>query len=416
MADRWQGGGGGYEPHRPPVNPRPHAGAQAGRPGRPLPPSGRGPNGRSQDGYQQGGGQRGAYQQDGYQQGRPYGDPYDEGPGQGGPPAAPPRRPRQRRRGWRLFRRIAAIVVVLLLVGGIATWFYVDSSLNRVAALTDYSGRPAQGSGTNWLIVGSDSRQGLTDAQAAQLHTGDASAVAGGRTDSIMVVHLPDNQTKPTMVSLLRDSRVTIPGHGKNKINAAYAFGGAPLLVKTVEGATGLRIDHYAEIGLGGFASVVDDVGGVTMCLPQAVKDDYAGINLPAGCQNLNGANALGYVRSRHAFATSDYARTDHQRQFIGALASTIASPGTLLNPFDVIPMIFDLPKALTLDNGDHLQNLVGLGWDLRGISSGGVVTTAVPVSGSSGSDLIWSTSKADALFNDLNTDKPIPADLITTQ
>jgi LCP family protein required for cell wall assembly len=315
-----------------------------------------------------------------------------------------------------LFRRILAIVVVLFVVASVAGWFYIDSSLNRVAALTDYSGRPAQGAGTNWLIVGSDSRQGLTDAQAAQLHTGDASSVSGGRTDSIMVVHLPDNSTKPTMVSLLRDSRVSIPGHGKNKINAAYAFGGAPLLVRTVEEATGLRIDHYAEIGLGGFASVVDDVGGVTMCLPQADKDAYAGIDLPAGCQKLNGANALGYVRSRHAFATSDYARTDHQRQFLGALASTIASPGTLLNPFDVFPMIFDLPKALTLDNGDHLQNLIGLGWSLRGISSGGVVTTAVPISGSSGSDLIWSSTKAPELFHDLDTDQAVPTSLITTQ
>jgi LCP family protein required for cell wall assembly len=230
-----------------------------------------------------------------------------------------------------------------------------------------------------------------------------------------MVVHLPDNDTKPTMVSLLRDSLVSIPGHGRNKINAAFAFGGAPLLVKTVEQATGLRIDHYGEIGLGGFASVVDDVGGVTMCLPQADHDVYAGVNLPAGCQELNGANALGYVRSRHAFATSDYARTDHQRQFIGALASRIASPAVLLNPFDVFPMLGDLPDALTVDQGDHLQNLIGMAWHLRGISDGGVVTTAVPIGGSSGSSLLWSKTKATALFNDLNTDQAVPADLITT-
>ncbi len=369
MGQPWQGGGNGYEPHRPPVNPRQHT--------RVMPDQ------------------------------RPYA-PSDYQPGGRGTPPAPPRR----RRRWRI-RRILAVVLVLLLVGAVAMWFYMDSSLHRVTALSDYAGRPAQGAGTNWLIVGSDSRQGLTDAQAAQLHTGDAAAVAGGRTDTIMVVHLPDNSTKPTMVSLLRDSLVAIPGHGNNKINAAYAFGGPPLLVKTVEQATGLRIDHYAEIGLGGFASVVDDVGGVTMCLPQAVQDSYAGINLPAGCQNLNGANALGYVRSRHAFATSDFARTQHQREFLGALAGKIASPGVLLNPFDLFPVLFDLPGNLTVDNGDHLQDLIGLGWSMRGISDGSLVTTVVPIGRSTGGSLLWDKTKSRELFTDLNTDQAVPAGLI---
>ncbi|HEY4017990.1 MAG TPA: LCP family protein [Pseudonocardiaceae bacterium] len=322
--------------------------------------------------------------------------------------------PMRQRNGWRIARRIIAVLLVLSVVGAVVLWFYLDSSFHRVNALSDYSGRPAQGTGTNWLIVGSDSRQGLTDAQAAQLHTGNASDVSGGRTDTIILLHLPDNSTKPTMVSLLRDSYVNIPGHGKNKINAAYAFGGPSLLVQTVELATGLRVDHYAEIGLGGFASVVDDVGGVTMCLDQPVNDSYAGINLPAGCQNLNGANALGYVRSRHAFATSDFARTDHQRQFLGALANKISSPGTLLNPFDFFPMVSDLPTAITVDNGDHLQNLLGLGWAMRGISSGGVISTAVPVSGSTGSSLLWDPTKSQALFQDLNTDQAVPSTLIT--
>jgi LCP family protein required for cell wall assembly len=326
-------------------------------------------------------------------------------------PHRPPVRPKKKRRWW---LRILVTLIVVLLLGSVGLWFYVDLSMNRVAALSDYAGRPAPGSGTNWLVVGSDSRQGLTDAQAQQLHTGDSSAVSGGRTDTIMLIHLPDNSTKPTMVSLLRDSWVTIPGHGKNKINAAYAFGGAPLLVQTVEQATGLRIDHYAEIGLGGFASVVDDIGGVTMCLPQAVNDSYAGINLPAGCQNLDGANALGYVRSRHAFATSDFARTQHQREFVGALADKATGPGVLLNPFDSIPMILDLPGALTVDNGDHLQSLVGLGYAMRGISSDGVVTTAVPISGSTNCSLLWDPDKSKELFGALNSDQAVPSDLIT--
>lgn len=389
MVDRWQGGGDGYrdnrgggyyEPHRPTVNPR-------------VP-----------------------------QHPRQYTSVLPEAPERYGPPGEPPGRgrggrggmPPRRRRG-RMVRRIIGALVVLFLLGGVITWFWVDSSLQRVNALADYSGRPAQGAGTNWLVVGSDSRQGLTDAQAAQLHTGTSAAVSGGRTDTIMLVHLPANGTKPTMVSLLRDSQVRIPGHGENKINAAYAFGGPSLLVQTVEQATGLRIDHYAEIGLGGFASVVDDVGGVTMCLSQPDNDSYAGVNLPAGCQNLNGANALGYVRSRHAFATSDFARTDHQRQFIGALAGKIASPGVFLNPFAFFPVLTDLPKALTVDNNDHLQNLIGLAWAMKGVSGGNVVTTAVPIGGSSGGNLLWDKTKAGELFNDLNTDTAVPSSLVTT-
>jgi len=158
----------------------------------------------------------------------------------------------------------------------------------------------------------------------------------------------------------------------------------------------------------------VDDVGGVTMCLPQAVQDSYAGINLPAGCQNLNGANALGYVRSRHAFATSDFARTQHQREFLGALANKIVSPGVLLNPFDLFPVLFDLPGNLTVDNGDHLQDLIGLGWSMRGISDGGLITTAVPIGGSTHGSLVWDKPKATQLFNDLNTDQAVPTTLVS--
>lgn len=309
---------------------------------------------------------------------------------------------------------VAGSLITLILLTMVAAWLYADHALHRVDAIGDYPGRPAAGAGTNWLIVGSDSRQGLTDSQAKRLHTGTRRAVSGVRTDTIVLLHLPGNGTKPTMVSLLRDSSVTIPGHGTDKINAAFAIGGPKLLVRTVEKNTGLRVDHYAEIGLGGFANVVGDVGGVRMCLHQAVHDHYAGVNLPAGCQTLNGSDALGYVRSRHAFATSDYARTAHQRQFIGALAGKAMSPGVLLNPFRSIPMILDLPDALTIDHDDGLWDLLMLAWHVRDFSS--ITSTAVPIGGSNGSDLLWDPTKAQQLFHDLNHDRPIPANLITTQ
>src|SRR5690606_18614704 len=247
------------------------------------------------------------------------------------PPPPAPRRPtsggRPRRRRWSFGKVLLSLLLVFLLFVGVV-WFYLDSSINRIDALPDYEGRPAAGEGTNWLLVGSDSREGLDEERMAELSTGDT---GGKRTDTIMIAHIPDNDTPPTLLSLPRDSRVEIPGHGVNKINAAFSFGGAPLLVRTVEQATGLRIDHYAEIGFGGFAEVVDAIGGVEMDIPEEMRDTKTGIVIPAGTQILDGAQALGFVRMRYSEATprSDLDRVANQRKFIGALASEIASPAT---------------------------------------------------------------------------------------
>lgn len=394
MAGDWRERDARYmQPHRPPVNPRPNTGRQQGN--RPRPPAGQGRDDRR-----------------GPPNGPPDGRDGGRGPGRDGGRGRPPARPRRKKRkAGKIILTIVLVIIALL----VAIWFYIDTSMNRVDAIGDYAGRPAQGSGTNWLIVGSDSRKGLSADQAEDLHTGSESSVAGKRTDSIMVLHLPDNGTKPTMVSLLRDSFVPIPGHGQSKINAAFAWGGAKLLVRTVEQNTGLRVDHYAEIGFGGFAGIVDDVGGIEVCLDEPVKDHYAGIDLPAGCQVLDGPHALGYVRSRHGFDGGDYARTKHQREFIGKLANKVSSPGVLLNPFKAVPLIFDAPGAVTVDDDDHLQHLIAMAWDVRGISSGGVVTTAVPIAGSGGGGLLWDQTKSQELFHDLNHDKAVPKSLITT-
>ncbi|MCU1681808.1 MAG: LytR family transcriptional regulator [Amycolatopsis sp.] len=330
------------------------------------------------------------------------------------PPQGPTgERPPRRRRRWRISRILMALVVVFLLfVGGV--WAYLEFSINRVDALKDYAGRPAAASGTNWLIVGSDSRAGLSTADEQRLSTGDVAAAGGGqRTDTIMIAHLPDNSTKPTLLSLPRDSQVKIPGHGTSKINAAFSLGGAPLLVQTVEQATGLHIDHYAEIGFGGFANIVDAIGGVNMCLDKDMNDTETGVQLKAGCQDLNGAQSLGFVRMRHSDATprSDLDRVANQRKFIGALVSQIASPGTLLNPFAFFPLLSSAPSALTMDTGDHVNNLVGLAIGLRGISSAGVTTTTVPVT--SGSAEHWDATKSKELFDALRGDTEIPANAI---
>ena len=161
--------------------------------------------------------------------------------------------------------------------------------------------------------------------------------IGGHRSDTVMLLHIPSSG-QSVLVSLPRDSYVNIPGFGMNKLNAAYSFGGPKLLAKTVQNATGLRIDHYMGIGFGGLVNVVNAVGGVRMCIPQNLDDPASGLHLKKGCQNLNGAQALGFVRTRHLFATQDLQREQDQRVFIKALLSKMTSPGTLVNPFATVP------------------------------------------------------------------------------
>jgi LCP family protein required for cell wall assembly len=308
----------------------------------------------------------------------------------------PVRRPR-RRRGRTL---LALLAVLLLAVIGFGIW--VDTKLNRIDALPAESA--GTGDGTNWLIVGSDSRAGLTPEQEKELATGGD---VGQRTDTIMLLH--SGSSGAVLVSIPRDSYVPIAGHGRNKLNASYAFGGAPLLISTVEQATGVRIDHYAEIGFGGFVGAVDAVGGVEMCVPQAIKDPKAALNIKAGCQELDGATALGYVRTR-ATAGSDFDRVERQRAFLSALVKKATSPATLVNPFRVVPLTSAVSSAITVDNGDHVWNLAGLGLAMRSISSGDGVTTTVPVGNTptiDGQSVVqWDKNRASALFTAIEKDQ----------
>lgn len=278
--------------------------------------------------------------------------------------------------------------------------------------MPDYSGRVGDTPGTNWLLVGSDSRTGLTPEQEAALATGGE--VGPSRTDTIIMIHIPESGGPSTMVSLPRDSYVSIPGYGQDKLNASFAFGGAPLLVQTVEEATGVHIDHYAEIGFGGFAGIVDAVGGVNVCLQNAISDPLAGIDLAAGCQDLTGSQALGFVRSR-ATALADLDRMNNQRQFMSALLSKATSPATFLNPLRLWPLVKDTASSLSVDDGDHIWNLAGLAWAMRG----DLVTTTVPVGGFEDSDvgnvLLWDDERAPQFFGALADDRQIPEELRTS-
>lgn len=299
----------------------------------------------------------------------------------------------------------------------VALVLYFDTQLSRENALADYPGRPAATAGTNWLLIGSDSREGLTPQREAELHTGAASDAGGERSDTMMLVHLPAGGGQPAIISLPRDSYVPIPGHGRDKLNAAFADGGPALLTQTVETATGLHIDHFAQIGLGGFADLVDAVGGVDMCLDQPLNDPKAGLNLQPGCQQLEGPQALGFVRSRD-FPLGDLQRIQNQRKLVGALLNKATSPATLFNPFRLIPLFSAASSTFKVDNGDHVWDLGWLAWGISGVNNGNGVTASVPFSGfGHGSDgssvLLWDRSKAAEMFNALAHDQPVPQDAL---
>jgi LCP family protein required for cell wall assembly len=233
-----------------------------------------------------------------------------------------------------------------------------------------------------------------------------------------MLLHIPATGDAPTLVSLPRDSSVPIPGHGRLKLNAAFAFGGPTLLVQTVEEVTGVHVDHYAEIGFDGFAGIVDDVGGVRLCPAEPISDPLAGLDIPAGCQQLDGPQALGYVRTRQS-PRGDLDRVARQREFLGALIGRAASPAVLLNPFRIVPLASSAPAAVSVDTGDHIWHLARLGLAMRALSGGTAVTTTVPIAGfgrveDGSSAVLWDRQRAVLLFDALAQDRPVPPETLS--
>jgi len=339
------------------------------------------------------------------------GSPGGNGPGSGHEPLTDGggRRPRGFR--WQTLVKIIAALLVALLALGVAGFFWVDSRINGIpGVLDDYPDRPADTPGTNWLLVGSDSREGLSKTERRKLATGRA---AGQRTDSMMLLHLPEGGDRPTLVSLPRDSAVTIPGKGRNKLNAAYAIGGPKLLVRTVENVTGIYIDHYMEIGFAGFVDIVDAVGGVEINVAQAIDDPKAGLKLKKGRQILTGGEALGYVRTRKGGALPDFERTKRQRQFLSAVVKKAATLPVLINPFKSIPLAMAATDSVATDSSTGAFDLLSLGLAM----GGNPITTVVPFGGeenvAGGLAVKWDSTKAIRLFESLKTDKPVPQDVL---
>lgn len=302
-------------------------------------------------------------------------------------------------------------VLLVLVVAWVAGMVWAVSASWAEVGTVDASpdGDRPSSEGRNVLLVGSDSRAGLTPQEREELGTGSDSG--GARTDSILVLHTGSGPS--TLLSIPRDSYVEIPGHGMNKINAAFSIGGAELLTETIEHNTGLEMNGYMEIGFGGFANVVDAVDGVEICVKNAMDDEQAHINLQPGCQVLDGKTALGYVRARYSDPKGDLGRAERQREFLGALSDKMISPANLLLPWRVHSLGTSTASALTVGEDDSMISTAMALWAFRGISSGEGNSMAVPTGDTSvptaaGSAVLWDEARAEQLFADLRADRPL--------
>lgn len=329
----------------------------------------------------------------------------------------------------RKIRVITALSLSIVLFSS-ATWFglgHVSGKISRIDVFGTLKNRPEKpNSALNYLVVGSDTREGLTKEQQKLMRVGSTKTAAGGRSDTMMLVHISKGRDRVYIISLPRDSLVTIPEHlssvddktlvpaRQNKLNAAFAFGGAPLLVATVEEATGLKIDHYIEVSFASFANLVDAIGGVEVCTKKAINDPKSHLVLAAGVHTLNGVEALKYVRTRDFDGRGDIGRMARQQQFISAIIRKVTSTGVLLNPVKMVNTFNAAIATLRSDEQLDENDLLTLVKQMRNLSTGDVRTLTVPLSNANGnvpgigSVVIWSSTLSGELFTRLKNDQPI--------
>lgn len=258
--------------------------------------------------------------------------------------------------------------------------------------------RPASQPGSTYLLVGSDSREDLTAEQRKELGTGKAS---GRRTDTIMLLHTGAGPN--LLLSVPRDSIVDVPGHGTTKVNAAYAFGGPELLVKTLESETGIHIDNYVEIGFGGFVNVVDAVGGIEICPDRRMQDPQASLDIEKGCQPVDGKTGLGYARSRKTSALGDIDRARHQREVVSAVGSAAMSPWSVLNPVRYFRLADAGSDSLSVGEDTGPFDTARFAFAMTRVSGDKGLTCTVPIA-----DLAvnWDSERAPRLFRLIAKDR----------
>lgn len=330
--------------------------------------------------------------------------------------------PRRRRRRWGTAVRMTGLFALALAVLGLAIllglWRYASTQIEEVDLPSlDRNEDPSAPQDTvpgtlNVLVVGTDSREGFTEEELRELGTED---LGTNLTDTIMLVQVAPTREQAVIVSFPRDLRVDPPGEsGVMKINAVHAAGGADLLVQTVQDFTGVIIDHYAEINMRGFLDLTDAVGGVEVCLDDPLVDVYAGIDLPAGCQLLDGKEAIGFVRSRRVpteqFGADDFGRINKQQYFIQQTMAKVRSAGTLLNPLKVKAVIDAVGSNLTTDRDLGPREMLSLAGSLQNLEPDELATRTVPGYWSPETGFVHAyPEQAEALFQSLRDVESLP-------
>jgi LCP family protein required for cell wall assembly len=283
---------------------------------------------------------------------------------------------------WLKITTIALLVVANIAVLGLIWAIQTGNSLlsgadtdDEVVGVLD----PSSGEDRTFVIVGSDTRAGLDDLD-------NFGAAGGERSDVIMLVRLDPDNGSATMLSIPRDLRVDIPGHGTNKINAAYAFGGPSLLVETLKSTLDVEVNHYVEIDFVGFQALIDEVGGIEISFPYPARDAKSGLDVDAGTQTLNGAEALAYARSRSyqemqngswvSVEANDIGRTQRQQEVIRAIVSSLKRPSSIAEAGDIAS---GMAQHMTIDSELAGESVAGMVWSFKGVIAGSIEGTTLP-------------------------------------
>lgn len=312
----------------------------------------------------------GARHDDGFDDGFDGDDEGDAGDGR------PARGGRERRRNRRvLVAALVLLIVPVLAIGGYLGWLnHIVTTNVKTEALrpsggpTDQAGAPVAqpaGNGTNYLIIGNDAGPGRS----------------GARSDVMVLVHIPEDHSQVTLIHFPRDLWVPIPGHGDAKLNAAYAYGGAPLLVTTMQNLLGIDVDHVAMLGFEGFQNMTDAVGGLDINVEEA-SDSPDGKVFTKGLMHMDGETALSFVRQRKELSEGDISRGKRQLAFIKALMLKTLSASTLANPVQLKNFIDAATANLTVDDGLDVAQMRSEAFALRGLRGNDIRFITAPFSG----------------------------------
>ena len=298
----------------------------------------------------------------------------------------------------------------------------ITAAIPKIDAFDGLDNRPKkESSAVNYLIVGSDTREGLSRAEIKRLKVGGTEVAAGKRSDTMLLIHISKKRDKAAIISIPRDTYALIPEHtstqGKiipathSKINSAFNWGGAPLLIQTFEEMSGLRIDHYIEVNFVGFVRMVDALGGVEICTKKDINDPKSHLVLPAGRHVLDGVDSLKYVRTRQFDGLGDLGRMKRQQEFAGAMLRKATSAGVLLNPITMVDFINSALDSVVTDKNLNQNDLLTLGKQLRNLSASNVRTLTIPLkyynyskNGVSAA-VLWDPILAPELFEKIKND-----------